>query len=123
MTRATTRPPYAPWTLDEALTVIRDLQPRIKALGWHVALAGGVLNVGRSDKDLDLVFLPLQNTAIDPASTAVDTHELIVLLDGTFGKAQGGWSDASPTWEPCAWMRVQYGYQLANGQRIDVFIV
>lgn len=46
------------WTLDEALSLIRDLQPEVLRLGYHITLAGGVLNKGVSEKDLDLIFLP-----------------------------------------------------------------
>ena len=48
-----------PWTLDAALDLIRGLQPKTPDCGYHLCLGGGVLNNGRSDKDLDLYFLPL----------------------------------------------------------------
>ena len=46
------------WTLAEAQTLIRDLQPKVHALDYHVTLGGGVLNSGASEKDLDLFFIP-----------------------------------------------------------------
>lgn len=46
------------WTLDIALELIRLIQPKLKSLGYHVCLGGGVLNTGKSAKDLDLYFLP-----------------------------------------------------------------
>jgi hypothetical protein len=49
------------WNLDEALELIRELQPKVRELGYHVLLGGGVLNEGKSDKDLDLFFIPLNN--------------------------------------------------------------
>lgn len=49
------------WTIEEGLTLIRGLQPQAKAYGYHIALGGGVLNKGTSEKDLDLYFLPLDN--------------------------------------------------------------
>lgn len=48
----------SPWTITEALTLIRHIQPILHENGWHVALGGGVLNNGFSNKDLDLYFFP-----------------------------------------------------------------
>lgn len=48
------------WTLEQALEIVRDLEEGL--IGWHVALAGGVLQKGHSDHDLDLVFFP-RNTS------------------------------------------------------------
>lgn len=50
------------WRLDDARNLISTLQPHLKPLGFHVALGGGVLNRGWSKKDLDLYFLPLDNS-------------------------------------------------------------
>lgn len=47
------------WTLEEALMLIRGLQPETRKFGYHLCLGGGVLNKGFSDKDLDLYFLPM----------------------------------------------------------------
>ena len=47
------------WTLEEALVLCRTLQPSVTKFGYHLCLGGGVLNIGRSDKDLDLYLLPL----------------------------------------------------------------
>jgi len=49
------------WKLDEALKIIRNLQPETRKFGYHLCLGGGVLNKGESNKDLDLVFVPLDN--------------------------------------------------------------
>jgi len=49
------------WTLDEALPIIRSLQPHTRKFGYHLTLGGGVLNTGESKKDLDLFFLPLNH--------------------------------------------------------------
>ncbi len=49
------------WTLDGALPLIRSLQPKTRDFGYHLCLGGGVLNKGESNKDLDLVFCPLDN--------------------------------------------------------------
>lgn len=48
-----------PWTLDLALSFIRERQPNTMAAGYYLALAGGVLNTGSSKADLDLVVVPM----------------------------------------------------------------
>lgn len=53
------------WDLDSALELIRTIQHELHDANWHVALAGGVLNRGFSEKDLDLVFVPMGPSA-DP---------------------------------------------------------
>lgn len=49
------------WRLDEALDLIRALQSDVRKFGYHLCLGGGVLNTGKSEKDLDLYFLSLDN--------------------------------------------------------------
>jgi hypothetical protein len=47
------------WYLADALVLLRELQAIAWPAGWHLALGGGVLNHGYSDKDLDLYVLPI----------------------------------------------------------------
>lgn len=49
------------WTLNDALALVRALQPKTRDFSYHLALGGGVLNTGKSKKDVDLYFLPLDN--------------------------------------------------------------
>lgn len=51
------------WQLNEALELIRALQPGTRKYGYHLCLGGSVLNKGMSKKDLDLYFLSLDNSA------------------------------------------------------------
>jgi hypothetical protein len=53
------------WGLSDALELVRSIQPALHAMKWHVALGGGVLNVGESTKDLDLFFLPFDDATQD----------------------------------------------------------
>lgn len=46
------------WALKDALVLIRDIQTEAMELGYYIALAGGVLNEGFSENDLDLVAVP-----------------------------------------------------------------
>jgi len=45
-------------TLEQSLEIVRRIQPRAMALGYYIALAGGTLNKGYSDNDIDLVAIP-----------------------------------------------------------------
>lgn len=54
------------WTLTEALTLIRELQPIIRELDYHITLGGSVLNTGKSEKDLDLFIVPLNGYESQP---------------------------------------------------------
>lgn len=100
------------WTLDEALDLIRRIQPKLKPLGYHVCLGGGVLNIGSSEKDLDLFFVPLTNVdrpELDP---------LVFWMGGQWGTRYEGITDAIP----CISLREQASYRW-NDKRIDVFVV
>ncbi len=50
------------WTLDEAVVLIQDLAPKVRAVDYHVMLGGSVLHSGKSEDDLDLFFAPLNHT-------------------------------------------------------------
>jgi hypothetical protein len=67
------------WTLEDALLVIAMLQEEVRAYGYHIALGGGVLNTGASDKDLDLYFLPLCDN-----KTPAEPEDLIAHLEYYF---------------------------------------
>jgi hypothetical protein len=101
------------WTLDEALIVIRALQPNLKPLEWHVALGGGVLNTGASDKDLDLYILGFNGALLQ------DVAPVIVLLSARWGVAsQITDADEYPA-DPRYREKVKFD---VDGKRIDVFI-
>ncbi len=53
-----------PWTLDDGLKLVRGLQPNAKRYGYHMTLGGSVLNLGISSKDIDLYFLPFNNSKV-----------------------------------------------------------
>ena len=111
------------WELDEALILLRELQPKCHALQYHVALGGGVLNRGYSDKDLDLFFFPFNNDVV-----AVVPDALREVLQATLGDEYtlGGPSvetedidRAYPNQERL--FRARYTYRNGN-KRTDVFI-
>lgn len=103
------------WTLDEALLLIRDLQPAVSGVGYHIALAGGVLNKGASNKDLDLIFLPL-DTQVERVRSLLN---LLVPLLGGF-RALRDDTHYEPGNNSHYREMVAFNYL---GKRIDAFIV
>lgn len=102
------------WTLDEGRAAVKQVQAVSRDFGYHVALGGGVLNAGKSSKDLDLYFLSLDDQAVFP-----DSAGLLIYLSEKWGKYHSLTSYESPAWsEYAAKMRFD-----PLGKRIDVFIV
>lgn len=44
------------------MELVRNLQPQVRKFNYHIAIGGGVINRGFSDKDLDLYFLSMSNS-------------------------------------------------------------
>jgi hypothetical protein len=98
----------APWTLVDALALVRDIQPRLHAKKWHVALGGGVLNRGESSKDIDLYFLPFSDT-----ETTEDVMPLLFTLWGAgdeIGYGESGIYAAKKKYT-------------VDGRRVDAFVL
>lgn len=66
MGRAVSEPLASSWTLEEGVDLVRSLEPALSAVGYHVALAGGVFLRGSSDHDLDVVVFPHRTTRKRP---------------------------------------------------------
>lgn len=125
------------WTLEEALTLIRELNPLLVEAGWYFGLTGSVLIKGESVKDLDLIVFPL-NTA------EVDRKRLYrVLIHGGWtmkwdvAVIHGFWRQKAkqaareiedkpgPNWQadhPIDGKHVE-GWHTKDGKRIDLFIL
>lgn len=69
------------WTFDEAMEAVTALQPELREIGYHMALGGGVLNSGTSEKDLDLYFLPLGGLE----GKGAESGSVAALLESYFG--------------------------------------
>ena len=63
-------------TLEDALEIIRYMQPLAKECNYYLALAGGVLNKGYSRNDLDIIAVP--------ATSDNDYTALIIKFDFHF---------------------------------------
>lgn len=99
----------AEWEIADALALIRDIQPRLHAIKWHVALGGSVLNSGVSQKDVDLYVLPFSDT-----ETTADVFPFLVSL----------WGAGDPIglgYQPSGMYAVKWKW-IVDGRRIDAFI-
>lgn len=94
------------WILEDALRLVRDIQPGTRKYQYHLCLGGGVLNNGQSKKDLDLYFLPMK------PQEQVDTQGLVRWLNGLWGKA-------SPFWDPSTRPEPRY-YRNIDGQPVQI---
>lgn len=102
------------WTIEEALPLIRAMQPVTRNHGYHLCLGGGVLNKGMSEKDLDLYFLPMGSTPSDPPA-------LLAWLTSIWGESTAiGAEQGYPEEEGSYIHRRIFRY---SDLRIDVFIV
>jgi len=111
------------WELDEALQVVRDLQPLVRDLDYHIALGGGVINKGYSDKDIDLYVLPVFK------GNTHDDIKVMALLSDYFSK-KSGYVNVRPLFGSSAGNEDEgehlYSHQskfvMADTRRIDVFV-
>jgi hypothetical protein len=70
----------AAWTIDEALNLIREIEPEVKRSSFcFLALCGGVLRNGKSEKDLDIFIIPMNS------DSAADVVGAIALIGSRLG--------------------------------------
>ena len=50
------------WNRDDATVIMPKFEAIAKMMGYHVALGGSVMYNGESNKDLDVIVYPHQNT-------------------------------------------------------------
>jgi hypothetical protein len=94
------------WELDNALAFVRWLQPLAMQFGFWLALAGGVLNNGYSDNDLDLAAVPR-------GDAAQDTEGFLAYMAST------GWTRLKRNPVPCA---IRHKFQ-RDGFFLDLIIM
>lgn len=103
------------WTLDEAVELVRDIWDECAAAGWHLAITGGVLYRGESDKDLDLVAYPHNSEDAD----IDDLYDCLCLLGWRLrSQAQTTatyWRKSGST--DCKHVEV---WRTVDGRRVDV---
>jgi hypothetical protein len=53
------------WTYEQAEAYVNGIKDMVKSFGFDIAIVGGVRERGYSDHDLDLVFAPIDNKAMN----------------------------------------------------------
>lgn len=99
------------WTLDEGLVVARSLEPVAVAFGYHVALGGGVLLRGASEKDLDVMLYPHGGDKI--VLNTLGFHNTLNAMFKDFSTASKYGPDHT----------VYRGYCRDTGKRVDFFFL
>ena len=102
------------WDLEQALELIRELQPQVKEFNYHICLGGSVLNTGWSTKDLDLYFLPLDN------GMDAQLHSLADFLEHKLGESVDISGERYRNSTSCYEYKLKFTYQ---NKRIDLFII
>ncbi len=103
----------AMWGFKDAIGLVRATQPMIHQAGYHIALAGGVLNKGESNHDLDIIIMPMNR---DGADRSLERVWRIFEFVGVTGIA------ILNNWYPAAAGRTIYrGYQ-NDSKQIDFFV-
>ena len=74
------------WSLEQGLSVVRALQKHSRLFEYHVAIGGGVINNGKSDKDLDIYFLPMGG--LPGNKRQHDPDGVLKFLEGIWGKSE-----------------------------------
>ena len=100
------------WTLDDALALVREIQPLTRDFNYHLVIGGSVVNNGESRKDLDLYFLPLCNGNLN------DSIGMQTALVGLFGPGEPLGSEDTYEHDP-RWFKTKF---MRGKQRIDSFI-
>jgi predicted nucleotidyltransferase len=67
-----------PWTLEEALPLIRKLAPALVSVGFSIGPGGSVLIEGESKNDLDFIIYPLDASSynMNAVRRVLERHEL-----------------------------------------------
>lgn len=118
------RPRHA-WYLADAQLLIRKLQELAWPLSHHVALGGGVLNHGYSEKDLDIYILPIyepgldHQTLQDQLTSRLDEAGLTVMADMMVQSGKHG----NPAFEPAHCFSAALRCHDEQGRAVDVFVV
>lgn len=104
------------WSMDAALAFIRELQPALHSRLYHVAMGGGVLNKGFSEKDLDLYLFPFDNAVYEPILPYLE--ELwgpSTPLSSEINREERGYPQDMN-------FKTKVKFFLMDGRRIDLFI-
>lgn len=77
------------WEINAGINMVRVLQEPVRAYNYHIAIGGGVINKGFSEKDLDLYFLPMGGFNKDRKSDPDGLIKFLEALWNTKAKSLG----------------------------------
>jgi hypothetical protein len=104
------------WDLEGGLRLVRAIQPITRRFGYHVALGGGVLNTGESNKDLDLYFLPMGGFDVEQDKPQPDN------MREYLSRLWGVGEDIGKDYGNMLYKHAVKFFLASNKKRIDVFI-
>lgn len=110
------------WKLEAGLRIVRALQQPIRAYGYHLAIGGGVVNKGESEKDLDLYFLPMGG--FDKEKKRHEAAKLLAFLSSLWGAPEDIRRDYEDEEDDDNKMLYEHAVKFTRplNQRIDCFI-
>ena len=106
------------WTLDEALSFIRDLSGALLPHGWGVGLCGSVLTKGCSRKDLDIIIFPQDTTSTNYSGLLVLLEEAGLTLRYNHMVVREAWRKAGSRDN-----KIVEVWETASGKRVDIFLL
>lgn len=59
-------------TLEEAIIICKELEVKLKEIGYHCGLTGSMLYKGQSTKDIDIIIYPHQVSQTRPMNSVLD---------------------------------------------------
>jgi hypothetical protein len=114
--------------MEQGLRVVRALQPATREFGYHLALGGGVLNKGESNKDLDLYFLPMGGFDANKKHNPDAMFEFLERIWGTGQELAASLTNKEKYGHVASFYKYAVQFQRWGGsnkdirQRIDCFI-
>lgn len=82
------------WTQQEAIELLKRLEPDLAKVGFHCALGGSVLYRGTSEKDLDVIIYPHTYKKQSPPNNSIAEVVLKLFFQAEKIKACGGESSS-----------------------------
>ena len=72
-------------TLEKAVEVCREIEDKLKPIGYHCGLTGSILYKGESEKDIDIIVYPHQIKETVSLNKILDTLGVYTEMYGTQG--------------------------------------
>lgn len=109
---------FQPWTFEESITFVRNLEIILKPLGFNVGLTGSVLYKGESSNDLDVIIFPHNTGKIDmePVNDTLVKMGLTLLADRA--KVANIWARKGSTDA-----KHVEAWKTSKGQKVDLFFL